>query len=162
MFMFGSDEDHESVFRQTASFCRKHHLNSVQFMILTPLPGTAFFQRMEREGRLLHRMWQYYDGMHTVFRPLNFSPFALQDGALRAFQDFYSYFGIMNDAINIFFETSRSLVTSFISGIRIPSLRNSLVKLQAKVIIRRWKGMNQDYLLYLKRMRRTGSVHRVS
>ncbi|MCK4941938.1 MAG: B12-binding domain-containing radical SAM protein, partial [Candidatus Aminicenantes bacterium] len=96
MFMFGSDEDHESVFNQTASFCRKHHLNSVQFMILTPLPGTAFFHRMGREGRLLHRMWQYYDGMHTVFRPLNFSPFALQDGAMGAFQDFYSYLGIMN------------------------------------------------------------------
>lgn len=158
MFMFGSDEDHESVFQQTASFCRKHHLSSVQFMILTPLPGTAFFQRMEREGRLLHRMWQYYDGMHTVFRPLNFSPLGLQEGALRAFQDFYSYFGIMNDAINIFFETSRSLATSFISGIRIPSLRNSLVKLQAKAIIRRWKGMNQDYLLYLKRIKRTGAV----
>ena len=161
MFMFGSDEDHESIFRQTASFCRKNRLSSVQFLILTPLPGTAFYKRMEGENRLLHRMWQYYDGMHSVFRPRHVTALELQEGALEAFQDFYSYLGLLNDSINIFFETAQGLATSFISGIRIPSLKNSIIKLQAKVIIRKWKGMNKDYLSYLKRLRHAASVNSI-
>ncbi len=154
MFMFGSDEDQTPVFRETAAFCRRNRINSVQFMILTPLPGTGFYKRMERENRLLHRMWQYYDGMHAVFKPRNFTPAELQDGAVSAFEDFYSYFSLMNNALNIFFETARSVATSFISGFRVPSMRDSVITLQAKVIIRRWKKINRDYVLYLRGMKR--------
>ena len=150
MFMFGSDEEQTSLFRETAAFCRRNRLSSVQFMILTPLPGTGFFARMEKEGRLLHRMWSYYDGMHSVFRPLNFTASELQEGTLQAFQDFYSLINIMNDSLNIFFETARGLTTRLVSGFRVPSLESAFVKMQAKAIIRRWKELNVEYMHYLR------------
>ncbi len=153
MFIFGSDEEDAALFRETAAFCRKSRLSSVQFMILTPLPGTGFFKRMEKEGRLLHRMWSFYDGMHAVYRPLNFTPSELQEGTLQAFQDFYSLVAVMNDSLNIVFETARGVTTSLLSGFRVPSLESAFVKLQAKAIIRKWKALNSGYLAYLRGLR---------
>ena len=153
MFIFGSDEDRPEVFRKTSAFCRKNRLSSVQFLILTPLPGTAFYRRMEEEHRLLHKMWGYYDGMHTVFQPFRFTPSELQEGIITAFQDFYSYVNIMNESINIFFETAKGLLTSLPAGIKLPSLSSPIIKLQAKTIIRKWKWLNRDYLSYLRDLR---------
>jgi len=42
--------------------------------ILTPLPGTAWHDQLEREGRLLHRDYSLYDATHVVFRPARMSP----------------------------------------------------------------------------------------
>ena len=101
-------------------------------------------------------MWQYYDGMHVVFQHRHYTPAELQEAALGASQSFYSWLGLANDALNIFFESSRSVTRLLGSGFHIPSLRNSLIKLQAKAIIRRWRVMNGDYLSYLRGTERSG------
>ena len=98
-------------------------------------------------------MWSFYDGMHAVYRPLNFTASQLQEGTLQAFQDFYSLVGVMGDALNIFIETARGVTTSLRSGFRVPSLESAFVKLQAKAIIRKWKAMNGGYLAYLRGLR---------
>jgi radical SAM superfamily enzyme YgiQ (UPF0313 family) len=153
MFILGSDEDTPEVFEETASFCRENRLGSVQFMILTPLPGTALFKKLEQDNRLLHRMWSYYDGMHTVFQPLAFTPAELQDGMVRSSQEFYSYLNIMNDALNIFWETTQGAATSLFTRIPRNSLENAVIKLKAKSIIKKWKWLNQDYVSYLREIR---------
>ncbi len=43
MFMLGSDSDKKEIFRSTSDFCRESGLTSVQYLILTPLPGTVFY-----------------------------------------------------------------------------------------------------------------------
>ena len=80
MFIFGGDEDDKSIFKETVKFSVKNKIDTVQYMILTPLPGTETYQRIESEGRLLHKMWHYYDGLHAVFQPKNMSPFEVQQG----------------------------------------------------------------------------------
>src|SRR5262249_40755555 len=45
-----------------------------------PFPRTALYQRLEAEGRLLHRNWSLYDVEHVVFRPARMSPERLQEG----------------------------------------------------------------------------------
>lgn len=90
MFIFGGDLDTRQTFRETVRFARSHHLQSAQFMILTPLPGTPVFDEMERQGRLLSRDWSLYDAHHVVFQPKNMSTFELQAETLRAFCRFYS------------------------------------------------------------------------
>jgi|WetSurMetagenome_2_1015567.scaffolds.fasta_scaffold17222_2 radical SAM superfamily enzyme YgiQ (UPF0313 family) len=90
MFIFGSDLDTRETFHETVRFARTHHIESTQFMILTPLPGTPVFDEMDRQGRLLSRDWSLYDAHHAVFEPKNMSTFELQVETLRAFGRFYS------------------------------------------------------------------------
>jgi radical SAM superfamily enzyme YgiQ (UPF0313 family) len=90
MFIFGADHDTTQTFRDTVRFASRHRLESAQFMILTPLPGTPLFTQLDREGRLLSRDWSLYDAHHVVFQPRNVTTFELQVETLRAFCRFYS------------------------------------------------------------------------
>ena len=66
-FVFGMDEDDPSVFERTVEWAIEQGIETATFHILTPYPGTALYQRMEAEGRLLHRDWDLYDTRHVVF-----------------------------------------------------------------------------------------------
>lgn len=90
MFVFGGDSDTVQTIRETADFALKARIDSVQFLTLTPLPGTPLFEQLEAEGRLLTREWELYDGHHAVFQPALMSPEQLQDETVRAFKRFYS------------------------------------------------------------------------
>lgn len=90
MFIFGSDHDDVATIRETVKFAKRNQLASVQFMILTPLPGTPVFEQMEREGRLISRDWGYYDAHHVVFQPKGMSFLQLQRQTLKAMLKFYS------------------------------------------------------------------------
>lgn len=96
MFIFGSDYDDTKTIRETVKFAKRTGLASVQFMILTPLPGTPVFEQMESEGRLLSRDWSYYDAHHVVFQPKNMSFLQLQKQTIRAMLKFYSLPAIFN------------------------------------------------------------------
>jgi radical SAM superfamily enzyme YgiQ (UPF0313 family) len=101
MFIFGSDHDDPRTIKETVKFAKRNGLSSVQFMILTPLPGTLVFDQMEKEGRLLSRDWGYYDAHHVVFMPKKMSFFELQAMTLRAMLKFYSLRHILH-AVNRF------------------------------------------------------------
>jgi len=101
MFIFGADSDEPKTIRQTVKFAKRNKLSSVQFMILTPLPGTPVFDQMEKEGRLLSKDWGYYDAHHVVFKPKKMNYLQLQKKTLSATLRFYSLPRIM-DKINRF------------------------------------------------------------
>ncbi len=147
MFILGTDEDRPGQAEATVRFCRRHRIDSVQFMILTPFPGTPLFDRMVADGRLLHRHWSYYDGMHAVFRPATATAQEVQDQMVRAFEDFYSLSGALNDGLNAMVEGLRSLV---VRRGRVLGLVNALTKVGARRVIRRWLAANEDYLRWLK------------
>ena len=88
MFVLGADTDNVSTIRETASFALANKIDTVQFMTLTPIPGTRFFKQMEQEDRLLTRDWSLYDGLHVVFRPVIMTPY--QKETMRAMAKFYS------------------------------------------------------------------------
>ena len=90
MFVMGAENDNARTIRQTADFALKHKIDTVQFMVLTPLPGTAYYHELERQDRLLTRDWQLYDGHHVVYQPNRLSPYELQREAFRAMKRFYS------------------------------------------------------------------------
>jgi hypothetical protein len=91
MFVFGSEEDHYQVIRDTVKVSRQLDLDSLQYLILTPVPGTAFYKEMEAQNRIICRDWSQYDGHHTVFQPRQFTPFELQMETMRAMKKFYSW-----------------------------------------------------------------------
>jgi len=96
MFIFGSDNDNAKTIHKTVKFAKRLGLATVQFMILTPLPGTPVFQQMESEGRLLSRDWGYYDAHHVVFEPRGMNSWQLQKLTISAMAKFYSLRQILN------------------------------------------------------------------
>jgi radical SAM superfamily enzyme YgiQ (UPF0313 family) len=97
MFVVGSDEDDVETLDATAAFARKHDIDSIQFMILTPIPGSPDWDTLYDKGEkyVINRNWSLYDGHHVVHQPRKMSPYELQMGAIKAMEKFYSWGGIM-------------------------------------------------------------------
>jgi radical SAM superfamily enzyme YgiQ (UPF0313 family) len=89
-FVFGMDQDTPEVFLETARFAVESGIDLPRFAIVTPFPGTPLHQRLVREGRILTRDWELYDGQHVVFQPARMSVAELQDGTERAWRHAYS------------------------------------------------------------------------
>ena len=89
-FVFGMDHDTPEVFLETARFAVDARIDLPRFAVVTPFPGTALYQRLEREGRILTRNWELYDGQHVVFQPARMSGAELQDGVALAWRHAYS------------------------------------------------------------------------
>jgi radical SAM superfamily enzyme YgiQ (UPF0313 family) len=89
-FIFGLDHDDKTVFDDTVQFCVDNCLPAANFYIFVPLPFTRLFDRMEEEGRILHRDWSKYDGNHVVFQPMLMTPNELLEGYLYAYRSLYS------------------------------------------------------------------------
>lgn len=88
--IFGFDNDDESVFERTVDFLSNNRVEMAMFNILTPLPGTGFYKKMDAEGRIIDRDWAHYDARHVVFKPRLMSPDTLQKGFFWAYHYFYS------------------------------------------------------------------------
>jgi radical SAM superfamily enzyme YgiQ (UPF0313 family) len=94
-FVFGHDHDTTDVFDETVQFVIDAAIDLPRFAILTPFPGTPLHQRLDREGRILTKNWELYDGQHVVFRPAGMTPRELQVGHEKAWRDVYSYGSIV-------------------------------------------------------------------
>lgn len=90
-FVFGMDDDDESVFDRTVEWAVKQGIETATFHILTPYPSTALYKRMSAEGRMTSSNWDLFDTRHTVFKPNKLTPQALEDGYWRAYQEFYRW-----------------------------------------------------------------------
>ncbi|MFH1063690.1 MAG: radical SAM protein [Candidatus Woesearchaeota archaeon] len=149
MFIFGSDDDDKNVFGRTSEFCNEHNIDSAQYATLVPLPGTQVFREFDQQGRLIHKMWDYYDGLHAVFRPKKMTALELQEGTIDAFKDFYSYTRAMNDAINIFVDYNTLAIKSLYSRVQMPSFATVGFKMMGARIVKDWMRQNKEYFEFL-------------
>jgi radical SAM superfamily enzyme YgiQ (UPF0313 family) len=108
-FIFGLDHDDKTVFDNTVQFCMDNRLPAANFYILVPLPFTRVFEKMEEEGRILHRDWSRYDGNHVVFRPMLMTPNELLEGYLYAYRSLYSIRSIVKRTLGPRRDISRVL-----------------------------------------------------
>jgi radical SAM superfamily enzyme YgiQ (UPF0313 family) len=97
-FVFGMDDDDESVFERTVEWAVSQGIETATFHILTPYPGTRLHARLDRQGRILHRNWDLYDTRHCVFRPARLRPEKLEAGYSRAYKDFYRWKSLLRAA----------------------------------------------------------------
>jgi radical SAM superfamily enzyme YgiQ (UPF0313 family) len=93
-FVFGFDNEDTSIFEKTLEFIVKIKLPAATFSILTPYPGTRLMKKLEQEGRIIHKNWDYYRGTHAVFRPARMTTDQLEQGRAWITQEFYSYLNI--------------------------------------------------------------------
>jgi radical SAM superfamily enzyme YgiQ (UPF0313 family) len=94
-FIVGYDFDSLSTFDELIDFIRESKLLMPLINILTPLPGTELFKRLEGEGRILNKDWSKYDTQHVVFSPARMSPEDLLDGYRRVMRSVYSFDSIL-------------------------------------------------------------------
>jgi radical SAM superfamily enzyme YgiQ (UPF0313 family) len=99
MFVYGFDEDDWKTVKKTVRFAKKTKLTSSQFLILTPLPGSEFFNKVVKQGRILLTDWALYDAHHVVFKPARLSLARLQKAQIFSHKKFYSLFEIVKKFI---------------------------------------------------------------
>jgi len=63
---FGLWEENRETMEMNLSFVKDLDVDSVQFSITSPFPGTRYFQEMEETGRLKSRNWEDYDGSRSA------------------------------------------------------------------------------------------------
>ena len=97
-FVFGMDGDDTDVFQRTVDWALEQGIETATFHIMTPYPDTALFQRMEVQGRILHRNWDLYDTRHTVFQPARMTCEQLEAGYWKAYREFYRWSSIFKAA----------------------------------------------------------------
>jgi radical SAM superfamily enzyme YgiQ (UPF0313 family) len=100
-FVFGFDCDGPDVFERTLEFSVENKILTASFHVLTPLPGTPTFARLEADGRILHRHWEHYDTYHAVYRPLRMTPGQLEAGYSRAKRRFSSCGSILRRSLGL-------------------------------------------------------------
>jgi radical SAM superfamily enzyme YgiQ (UPF0313 family) len=59
--VLGLDNDTEATFGAVADLYRRSRIDTLVPFIVTPLPGTPFFDRMRAEGRIFETDWQYFN-----------------------------------------------------------------------------------------------------
>ena len=89
-FIFGFDGQGWRDCMAAVRFAQRTELCMSCYNILTPYPGTALFDRYEREGRLLTRQWDRYNGATVVFQPDGMSVDQLRHAQMAAFGEFFA------------------------------------------------------------------------
>jgi radical SAM superfamily enzyme YgiQ (UPF0313 family) len=64
-FMFGLLEDTKESIRRTFEFSKRLDVDSVQFSINTPFPGTKAYREAQARGLLTSDQWEHFDGGQT-------------------------------------------------------------------------------------------------
>jgi radical SAM superfamily enzyme YgiQ (UPF0313 family) len=102
-FVFGYDYDTKDTFDRCVEFALRSKFFLANFNPLTPMPGAALYERLRREGRLIHDRWwlapDYRYGQAT-FHPRGMSAEELTEGCFRARREFNRYSSILSRALD--------------------------------------------------------------
>jgi len=134
MFVFGFDSDTPATTRATVDFAISEKIDSAQFLILTPLPGSSFYNTMAAQGRLIDRAWDTYDTMHVKFHPKGFTAWELQRAQISAHRRYYALRHVLGRLL-------RGRVAGFAIG------------LYAGALNHRWQRQEKGYLRLLRLVR---------
>jgi len=121
MFVFGFDVDTLQTTRACVDFAIKEKIDTVQFIILTPFPGTELYSRMEDENRIIDYQWDQYDGHHVKFIPKKMSVWELQQAQIEAHKRFYAIKHVISRLL-------RRRIWAFLIGIYANRLNRKWVK----------------------------------
>lgn len=106
-FVFGYDHDTVEIIEKSLEFAMKAKLEIANFNPLTPTPGSALYERLKSEGRLLSTTWwkdEHYRYGDPIFEPKQMSPELFADKCFEAKKAFYSWRSIIS---RVFFAKSR-------------------------------------------------------
>ncbi len=86
-FSFGFPGETKETIKSSIDYALKLDPHSAQFSIITPFPGTALFEELDKRGRILTKDFSMYDGHdNCVFQPDNLSPADLEEAKQYAYR----------------------------------------------------------------------------
>ena len=135
MFVLGADNDSKDSILQTVKTAAKKRIDTAQFFVLVPLPGTKVYQRLKKQGRLLvdkMKGWELFGGQHVVFKPQNLSPYELQKLQIKAFKKFYN-------------------LKNSLGWLKKRKFNNLMYAIYGRISLRKWKNHNHRFLNILKK-----------
>ncbi len=88
-FIVGDIHETKQQALQTARWVQKMNPRVAQFSILTPYPGTALYNDVEREGRFLHKNWELYDALHATVKTDGMTPEEVQKMLIKDYRMAY-------------------------------------------------------------------------
>jgi bacteriochlorophyll C12 methyltransferase len=92
-FMFGFDDDNEKSFQATYDFIMQNRIEFPVFSLVTPFPGTPYFEEMK--NRVRHMDWDKYDTYHYMFEPKKLSGEKLLENFIKLQREVYKGRAIM-------------------------------------------------------------------
>jgi radical SAM superfamily enzyme YgiQ (UPF0313 family) len=116
-FIFGMDNDDNIKLSYRAKYCIKSRIDVIQTTILTPLPGTRLFKKLEQNDRLLYvdspKDWNHYDMTEVVFQPKTMTADELSDQMETIDNKIYSWPTILKKAIGTLSHTKNFMAMMF-------------------------------------------------
>jgi radical SAM superfamily enzyme YgiQ (UPF0313 family) len=94
-FVFGLDEDNQTVFENTLNWIVRNKIETVTSHILTPYPGTKLHADFVKENRITDFNLSHYNTAHVVYEPKNMTPEELYRGYLWIYKEVYSFKNIL-------------------------------------------------------------------
>lgn len=86
----GADGDTLESIRNTAKFISDNHIAVPRFYILTPIPGTKFFDEMQEQNRIYNTDIYSYNACEAVHIPKNMTPEELTKAYWELYNEVYS------------------------------------------------------------------------
>ncbi len=93
-FMFGFDDDTEKSFQAAYDFIMENRIEFPVFSLVTPFPGTPFFEEMK--PRIRHFDWDKYDTFHFMYEPKKLSGEKLVENFIKLQKEIYKGGAIMH------------------------------------------------------------------
>ena len=90
-FVLGLDGDTEELLLSLPEQVKYLNLNLARFAVLTPVPNSTLYKRLENEGRILTKDWSKYNQHQAVFMPKNMTPERLEEIYEWVWKETYSF-----------------------------------------------------------------------
>lgn len=101
-FMFGQDGDDITVFEKTVKLIDDSNMGHSIINIMTPLPGTALYEQMKKEDRLLKKNWTDFDLKTVCFQPKKMTAEELYNGFCWVYQNVFDLNKMYSRIINVY------------------------------------------------------------
>ena len=96
--MLGFDNDTPESINNRVDFVLESDIDSYFLSVATPLPGTRFFEKVQKEGRLIYsnfpQDWEQYDWANLVHKPSLMSFEEAKNAIANAYEKAYSFSNI--------------------------------------------------------------------
>jgi radical SAM superfamily enzyme YgiQ (UPF0313 family) len=117
--IIGTDGDTKQSLEETARFVIASKIPLPKFYVLTPLPGTDFYNEMKDQKRIVHEDLRMYTATKCVFKPKNFTEQELDEAYWRLYNNVYTLPNILKRTILSphFFKSPLEYLFSFFANL---------------------------------------------
>ena len=115
----GAEGDTLESIRETAKFIEDNKITVPRFYILTPIPGTQFYDEMKEQNRIYNTDMYSYNACEAVHIPKNMTPEELTKAYWELYNEVYSYRSILKRTIFVKNFFRRPLTSFFYLGVNL-------------------------------------------